>query len=140
MAPFWFPKSNKIHQNSDLKKHQKMIEFFIGFWSVWGGNLGRKIDQKSMKIDLEMRPRSRSIFDRLLDRFSSTSASCVTTQMYVLPSKNICVEAQDAEVEENRSKTRSKIERKRGRISRSIFIDFDRFFVPRWPPKPTKNR
>ena len=43
LAPFWHPKSTKIHPKTDSKRHQKIDQFwdrfFIDFGSVLGSNL-----------------------------------------------------------------------------------------------------
>ena len=128
-------------------------------WPHLGPRNGPKIDEKSAPKSIENLAPFRRRFFTDLGRFLKPKWSQVGSKIeaqtdilfegrfvdgctFSLRKTYICVEAQDAEVEEKRSKSRSKIERERGRISRSFFSDFWSIFRPKYSrsPKPIKNR
>ena len=125
-------------------------------WPHLGPRNGPKIDEKTVPKSIENLNPFRRRFFTDLGRFLKPKWSQVGSKIeaqtdilfegrfvhgctFSLRKTYIGVETADSEVEENRSKTRSKIERKRGRISRSISIDFWSIFRPKKAPKTTRK-
>ena len=125
-------------------------------WPHLAPQNGPKIDEKSAPKSIENLALLRRRFFTDLGRFLKPKWSQVASKIeartdilfegrfvhgctFSFRKTYIRVETQDSEVEENRSKTRSKIERKRGRISRSISIDFWSIFRPKKAPKTTRK-
>ena len=58
LAPFWHPKSNKIHPKIDSKKHPKNDRFLDRFFAQVGSILGPKLGPKSRSRRAQNAPKT----------------------------------------------------------------------------------
>ena len=113
-APTWPHLGPQNEAKNDEKTIPNSIENLVPFRRCFFIDFGRFLKPKWSQVRSKIETQTDILFEvRFHDRCT-----------FSLRKTHIGVESQDSEVEENTSKNRSKIERKSGCISTSIFIDF----------------